>query len=109
MKRHSFGLFFTSGDLKAVLTVHHAFVDPHAVPSFHMTQSAVTHLTLAETQTNSHTREEIHAEQSAAQLLTTSCCSVVEYKYISSSTALSKYNSEVIVEEGRRIFYSTII
>lgn len=37
---------FTSGDLKAVLTVHHAIVDPQAVPSFHVTQSAVTHLTL---------------------------------------------------------------
>lgn len=47
---------FTSGDLKAVLTVHHAFVDPHAVPSFHMTQSAVTHLTLPETQANRDTR-----------------------------------------------------
>lgn len=35
-----------SDDLKAFLTVHHVSVDPQAVPSFHMTQSALTHLTL---------------------------------------------------------------
>lgn len=36
---------FLSGDFKASLTVHHVFVDPHGVPGFQMTQSAVTHLT----------------------------------------------------------------
>lgn len=39
-------LLHTSGDIKAVLTVHHAPVDPQAVPSLHLAQSAVTHLTL---------------------------------------------------------------
>lgn len=49
----------TSGDLKAVLAVHHAFVDPHAVSSFQMTQGAVTHLTLSHKQnTNQHAHEE---------------------------------------------------
>lgn len=37
---------FTSGDIEAVFTVHHVFVDPHAVPSFHMAHIAVTHLAL---------------------------------------------------------------
>lgn len=36
----------TSGDVKAVVTVHHPPVDPQAVPSLHVAQSAVTHLTL---------------------------------------------------------------
>lgn len=34
-----------SCNFKAVFTVHHVSVDPHAVPSFQMVQSAVTHLT----------------------------------------------------------------
>lgn len=38
---------FTSGDVKAVLTVHHVFVDPDAVPRSQMAQSVVTHLALA--------------------------------------------------------------
>lgn len=38
---------FTSGDVKAVLTVDHFFVDPDAVPGSHMAQSVATHLALA--------------------------------------------------------------
>lgn len=41
---------FTSGDVKAVLTVHHPSVDPEAVPGSHVTQRAVTHRTLTQTQ-----------------------------------------------------------
>lgn len=37
---------FTSGFLEAVLTVHHAFIDPHAVPGFHGTQRAAADVTL---------------------------------------------------------------
>lgn len=46
--------FCTSGDGKAVLTVYHAFVDPQGVPSLHVTQSAVAHLTLSNTNKHSH-------------------------------------------------------
>lgn len=45
--------FFTSGDLKAILTVHHVSVDPQGVPSFQITQSAFTHLTLPNTSKHS--------------------------------------------------------
>lgn len=38
---------FTSGDVKADLTVHHVFVDPDAVPGSHMAQIVLTHLALA--------------------------------------------------------------
>lgn len=38
---------FTSGDVKAVLAVHHVFVDPDAVPGSHIAQSFVTHVALA--------------------------------------------------------------
>lgn len=39
-------VFYTSGDVKAVVTVHHPPVDPQAVPSLHVAQGAVTHLAL---------------------------------------------------------------
>lgn len=56
---------YTSGDVKAVVTVYHAPVDPQAVPSLHVTQGAVTHLAL-QTQTktlgiNIHTG--VHCKQ----------------------------------------------
>lgn len=44
-------ILFTSGDVKAVLTVHHLSVDPEAVPGSHVTQRAVTHRTLTQTNT----------------------------------------------------------
>lgn len=46
-------ILFTSGDVKAVLTVHHFSVDPEVVPGSHVTQTAVTHRTLAQTQARS--------------------------------------------------------
>lgn len=49
----------TSGDAKAVVTVHHAPVDPQAVASLHVTQGAVTHLTL-QTQANTQGGQYTH-------------------------------------------------
>lgn len=43
-------LMLTSGNVKASLTVHDVFVDPKAVPGSHVTQTAVTHSTLKQTQ-----------------------------------------------------------
>lgn len=56
----------------------------------------------AKTQTNTRMRTEIHAEQSAAQLLITSCCH---------SSTVHKYNVEVLVSISilcRCIFYFPI-
>lgn len=47
-------ILLTSGDVKAVLTVHHFSVDPEAVSCPHVTQTAVAHRTLAQTQAQAH-------------------------------------------------------
>lgn len=54
-------ILFTSGDVKAVLTVHHFSVDPEAVPGSHVTQIAVTHRTLAQTQTQAQAHSIFHS------------------------------------------------
>lgn len=69
----------TSGDLKAVFTVHHAFVDPHAVAGFHVTQRAATHLALRKHKhTLTHTAEEM---TNTTRFLVTPCRQSIQEPY----------------------------